>query len=285
MLQTSASPRRARSWYPSGVGQERIIVQRCFLPGLDATQAASALTFARHTHDQFGIGVIRAGAHRSASGRGPVEAIAGDVITVNPGEVHDGAPLGGPRKWRMLYLDPDLVMRAAAEAGLSDAGMVAIARPVIRDAAFATLVLRAHAFATDPRADGLARETALADLLATTLRRHVALRSRPALRASIARARQRIDDDPAASTTLAELAAEVDLSRFQLVHGFRRETGLPPHAYRVVQRVLRARGLIRAGLPLAEVAAALGFADQSHMNRAFVRVTGATPGAWAAASG
>ncbi|WP_375781517.1 AraC family ligand binding domain-containing protein [Roseococcus suduntuyensis] len=30
----------------------------------------------------------------SSSGRGPVEAGPGDVITVNPGEVHDGAPIG-----------------------------------------------------------------------------------------------------------------------------------------------------------------------------------------------
>ncbi len=263
--------------------QERIIIQRCFLPGLGATRAASALAFGRHTHDQFGIGVLNQGAQRSASGRGPVEAIAGEVITVNPGEVHDGAPLGGPRAWRMLYLDPTLVTRAATEAGMPGSESIAFAQPVIRDAALAALVLRTHALATDPAADGLARETALVELLDTVLRRHASHRSRAALPAAIARARRRIDDDPAADTTLADLAAEVGLSRFQLLHGFRRETGLPPHAYRIVQRVLRARGMIRARVPLAEIAAALGFADQSHMNRAFLRVTGATPGAWAAA--
>ena len=62
--------------------------------GIDLVEAQSARRFARHTHEQFGIGVIVGGAQTSASGRGQVEAGAGDVITVNPGEVHDGAPIG-----------------------------------------------------------------------------------------------------------------------------------------------------------------------------------------------
>lgn len=42
--------------------------------------------------------------------RSAVEAGLGDVISVNPGEVHDGAPIGdAPRTWRMLYLEPTVV--------------------------------------------------------------------------------------------------------------------------------------------------------------------------------
>ena len=55
------------------------------------------------------------GAHRSWSGVGHVEAQAGDAIMVNPGEMHDGIPVGGGvREWRMLYFDPSLVARMAA---------------------------------------------------------------------------------------------------------------------------------------------------------------------------
>ncbi|MEO0974766.1 MAG: AraC family ligand binding domain-containing protein, partial [Pseudomonadota bacterium] len=78
--------------------------------GIEAVCAHSARTFARHTHDEFGIGAVTRGAQRSASCVGAVEAKQGDVITVQPGEVHDGQPLGdAPRSWRMLYLDPALV--------------------------------------------------------------------------------------------------------------------------------------------------------------------------------
>ncbi|MGJ7519755.1 helix-turn-helix domain-containing protein [Variovorax sp. LT1P1] len=43
----------------------------------------------------------------------------------------------------------------------------------------------------------------------------------------------------------------------------------------------RARELLRASdLPLAEVATACGFADQSHFTRVFSRAEGAPPGHW-----
>ena len=52
-------------------------------------------TFPRHSHDQFGIGIMTSGAQRSWSVIGQVESEAGDVIMVNPGEMHDGMPVDG----------------------------------------------------------------------------------------------------------------------------------------------------------------------------------------------
>ena len=89
-------------------------MQRSALAGVQAVAAHSRHAFARHTHEQFGIGVIRQGAQVSHSGRGQVQAGPGHVITVNPGEVHDGAPIGDHgRAWQMLYLDPEVVADAA----------------------------------------------------------------------------------------------------------------------------------------------------------------------------
>ncbi|GAA0614670.1 hypothetical protein GCM10008943_32310 [Paenochrobactrum glaciei] len=46
--------------------------------------ADTSHAFGRHTHDQFGIGIIMRGAQKSMSGRGGVKAEARDLITVNP---------------------------------------------------------------------------------------------------------------------------------------------------------------------------------------------------------
>ena len=43
----------------------------------------------------------RSSAWGSWSGRGAVEAGAGQVITVNPAEAHDGSPVGEERAWFM----------------------------------------------------------------------------------------------------------------------------------------------------------------------------------------
>jgi hypothetical protein len=65
------------------------------VPGIEAMTLVSNHHFPRHSHEQFGIGVIAFGAQRSWSGVGSVSAVAGDVIMANPGEIHDGAPVDG----------------------------------------------------------------------------------------------------------------------------------------------------------------------------------------------
>ena len=84
---------------------------------------------------------------------------------------------------------------------------------------------------------------------------------------------------------MAELAGLSGVSRFQLLRGFARAVGVTPHAYVVQQRVRLARRLLVAGGRLAAVAVAAGFADQSHMTRAFVRQVGVTPGRYRACAG
>ena len=79
---------------------------------------------------------------------------------------------------------------------------------------------------------------------------------------------------------VADGAREAGLSRYQLVRQFAQATGLTPHAYLVQRRLHHARRLMRAGTPLAEVAAASGFADQSHLTRLFARSFGTTPHAY-----
>lgn len=254
---------------------------RCASPGVEAVAAVSGHRFARHTHDRFGIGVIHDGAQKSASARGMVEAWAGDVLTVNPGEVHDGMPIGDQgRAWRMLYFDPAIVGGIVRDItdGRQDHGE--LAAPVMHDPRIAA---RAAACfdAQTAGADSLQRDTMLVELIAAVAHPHAAAAARAP---AIDPARQRIDDDPAAAATLAELAGLCGLSRFQLIRGFMRATGLTPHAYMIQRRIDLARRLIADGTALADAAADSGFADQSHMTRIFTGKYGVSPGAYAAAT-
>ena len=270
----------------------RVQMPRCALAGVEATVAETVHAFPRHSHDRFGVGVIVRGGHRSASGRGVVEARANDAIMVNPGEVHDGSPLDERgRAWRMLYFEPALMCHAAAELAeeraTSGPRQIELTQPVAHDpvlkALFEQLFLVSVTQAN--AGDALAREAALLQMLGYLGRHHTTLTctSTRAPAGPITRAKARIDDDPAAALTLAELAAEAGMSRFQLLRGFAQAMGLPPHAYRMQRRVVLARRLIARGAALADAAAAAGFADQSHMTRAFVRLFGVTPASYAGA--
>ena len=100
------------------------------------------------------------------------------------------------------------------------------------------------------------------------------------LRPEIALARRIIQDRFAQTISLGALAAEVGLSKFHLLRLFREEVGTTPHAYQLHLRVSRAREMLDAHVPAAEVALVCGFADQAHFTRAFKRIVGYTPGAF-----
>jgi AraC family transcriptional regulator len=80
--------------------------------------------------------------------------------------------------------------------------------------------------------------------------------------------------------SLTDIAGAAHLSSFHLARLFKESLGVPPHQYLIQLRVDNARSLLSAGSgerSLAEVASAVGFADQSHLTRHFKRVTGLTP--------
>lgn len=261
----------------------RVTHYRRTIDGIEAISLDSDRAFPRHAHDEFGVGVIVSGAHRSWSGRGQVDALAGDTIMANPGEMHDGMPIGtdAGRRWRMLYLAPALVADVAAEEGL---GGIELVHPAVRDARLAAAVGQLHVRIVDGGNLPLARDEALVMLVAGLLARH-ANRALPAagVAPAIRIARERLDAAPAASVSLAELAGLSGVSRFQLLRGFARELGITPHAYLVQSRARLARALLANGRPIADAAAEAGFADQSHLTRAFVRQFGITPGRFAQA--
>lgn len=108
------------------------IMRPCALRDVQVVEARSCHKFARHTHDRYGIGLIVAGAHRSWSGRGMVEAGRGDLITCNPGEVHDGMSIGGARAWKMLYLAQPLVAAIVTDIREGAGADFEFADPVIK---------------------------------------------------------------------------------------------------------------------------------------------------------
>ncbi|MDD4885573.1 MAG: AraC family transcriptional regulator [Thiomonas sp.] len=252
----------------------------CGIRGVEAVVADSAIVFGRHTHELFGVGLMDRGGHKSASGRGTVEAWPGDVITVNPGEVHDGAPIGSTgRSWRMLYFEPSIIVEAAKDITEEMHLDGEFASPAVRDKQLALAVHRLFKVATGTAPSLLQLDEALLSAIGPLL--HPIPPRLSGIPAAILSARSMMDHDPAAAVSLTVLAHEAGLSRYQFLRAFARLTGLTPHAYLVQRRVHLARQLIRRGMKPAEAAVACGFADQSHMTRLFVRTFGLAPGAFA----
>lgn len=261
----------------------RAMPHKLHMRGIEAMTLVSNTHFPRHSHDQYGIGIIDVGAHRSWSAIGNVTASAGDVIMVNPGEIHDGEPLTGEvRHWRMIYFDPEVLTRQAEG---EFAGEFHIVRPVARDAVLATFVSRLFASLTAGHMDGLVIEERLLHIAMRALKCHSI--ARPILgspSASVARAVERLRAAIDEQVSLSELAALSGVSRFQLLRNFVRQMGITPHAYLLQHRLQVARKLLAAGQTPIQAAIEAGFADQSHLTRIFVRYLGITPARYRAAT-
>lgn len=84
--------------------------------------------------------------------------------------------------------------------------------------------------------------------------------------------------------TLTELAEVACLNPSHLSRSFKAAVGVGPQRYVLQRRVDRAKALLRgSSMPLAAIAAELGFTDQSHFTNTFRRETGVTPGRFRAA--
>jgi AraC family transcriptional regulator len=91
--------------------------------------------------------------------------------------------------------------------------------------------------------------------------------------------------DLLASATVAELsianiASACSLSNSYFIRAFRKSTGRTPHRWLAEYRSDKARAMLVGEAPLAEIAIACGFADQSHFTRSFTAYHGISPGRW-----
>ncbi|UFH49052.1 helix-turn-helix domain-containing protein [Pseudomonas sp. KNUC1026] len=236
-----------------------------------------------HWHDSYLVGVTEQGIQRFNCRRTLHDSTPGKTFIVEPGEIHDGdAPHAEGFTYRMLYLEPAWLQQHLAgqfehapPGALPGFGDTLQHDPELaRAATFAFSALHQNELR-------IVRQMAVDGLL-ERLTRHLQWRQRnerdPRLPAVALRAREVIHAHAFTDLSLEALAQACGVDRYRLTRAFKAAFGLPPHAYLVQLRLALARQRLAAGAEPAELAAQLGFADQSHLGRWFVRAYGMSPG-------
>jgi AraC family transcriptional regulator len=78
--------------------------------------------------------------------------------------------------------------------------------------------------------------------------------------------------------TLSDIAAIAGVSSAHFCRVFHKSTGVSSHGYIVRRRVELAKGLLAdSKMPIAEIALAAGFGNQSHLTKHFRCMVGTTP--------
>jgi AraC-like DNA-binding protein len=235
-----------------------------------------------HFHESYLIGFTEQGIQQFHCRRELHSSTPGQVFLLEPGEIHDGhAPAQGGFTYSMLYLDPQWIereLRALFEDAPNQC-QPAFAKTLASEPALVAVI--ADAFQALQGGElRIVRQAAL-DALLGTLARHLSWRPRdvsdPRLPMVALRARDYLHAHADQDLGLDDLAAVTGVDRFRLSRAFKAAFGLAPHAYLVQLRLAKARQLLAAGQPPAQVAMTLGFADQSHLGRWFRRAYGLTP--------
>ncbi|WP_437099720.1 helix-turn-helix transcriptional regulator [Streptomyces sp. enrichment culture] len=132
--------------------------------------------------------------------------------------------------------------------------------------------------------DELDLESSLIHLLTVLLARHADAPGAvsPTLRPrALRQVREMLHSQLSSNIKLDDLAALAGCSKRHLIRSFRQAYGVPPHHYRTLLRLARAKSLLAAGRSVAETAAELGYCDQSQLNRHFRREVGMSAGGYA----
>lgn len=237
-----------------------------------------------HTHAEYSIGIVDDGHATFLHDQGPHALRVGSVVLIEPDVVHACNPADA-RCWsyRMLFIDASWLHQAMAQRW-------ALARPPERlsfsarassDPAVRATVDRLCQpvlSAADARAQAMALADALADLAQPTEG------ARPPVRwPDLAPALHAMATQPDARLTVATLAEACSMSTSHFIRRFKAALQLTPGQYLQDLRLKGARQLLAQGVALAEVAQAMGFSDQAHLQRAFKARHAMTPGRYASA--
>ena len=235
--------------------------------GIDFTEP-----FPKHVHARLVIGAIERGNFRMIVGQNTYDSPAGTVIAINAFRVHAEEWHNG--SFRALYFSPGNLR--AAGLTTPDGQEPWFDDPVLRNPALAERVREVN----EAVVDGL--PASVIEAMASRLLRDVGAYPQGGapepVPTPVAAARDRIHANLSAPPTMFDLGEAVQRSPYHLIRLFKREIGLPPHAYFDQVRIAHAKEKLKQGQKLSLTAYELGFCDQSHFTRAFKRSSRVTPG-------
>ncbi len=238
-----------------------------------------------HWHDSYLVGFTEQGVQQFRCQRQRYISTPGRVFLLEPGDIHDGdAPAPEGFTYQTLYLDPkwlDRELHALFEQTPSQC-QLSFAATQADDLRLANATAVAFRSLHDQEMR-IVRQTAL-DHLLTQLTSHLRWRTQnspdPRLPLVAQTARDFLHSHMTQDIGLDDLAQVAGVDRFRLSRAFKAAFGLAPHAYLIQLRLARARRLLAGGQLPIDVAATLGFADQSHLGRWFQRAYRMTPAAY-----
>ncbi len=254
------------------------------LHNLDLMSASfTTHAFPRHYHETYVIEVIEEGRDDFYCGGQTHTANTGDIVFINPYEVHTGrCGDSKPLRYRSFYPSPRLLSTVCGEIKQAIENWPHFPRTVVRNPELAACLVDVHRKVEEHNGESSDVDSLLFNALSDCVSAHAHSNPpaprRAAERKALHRARSYIITHFDEQISLRDLTKVSGLSTYYLLRSFRAAFGITPYEFLINLRVEHAKQLLAQGQAIAQVAYDTGFYDQSHLNKHFKRLSGFTSG-------
>lgn len=231
--------------------------------------------FPAHAHEGFVFGVVQRGVQLVTCRSVKYLAPADSLILLNPEEIHAAQSADGrSMKYQTLHVPSSMVEEIGGKN-------FRFSKPVAHTPELAHRLVQSFADLDATACTDFWHERLSGILVATTqmLGEKPVERDHRAMDTRLQRVLEYIHEHIASPLDLGLLAEQAEMSLFYFIRCFKQALGVTPHAYIQARRTALAKRML-GDQSAADVAAQMGFVDQSHLTRWLKACYGTTPGAY-----
>ncbi|WP_368484435.1 MULTISPECIES: AraC family transcriptional regulator [Vibrio] len=241
------------------------------------TTCHSTQSYKAHSHSELSIGIIESGETRLSLPDGNVVLKKDDIILIEPNIVHACNPVAnGPRSYHMLYIDNGWCCETLSKIYGYEVTQYHCEQKLHSvmegDTDLSGLMFKL----LDQPSQSVVTEVE-SRLLNLVSRHCVPQRHNEVESELVAQLRDRLLQDIASAPSLDVVSQELGRPKETLIRLFKKQLGITPKAFLNNSRIERAKILLKSGMNIVDVAAEVGYSDQSQLHRTFVNYTASTP--------
>ncbi len=204
----------------------------------------------------------------------------GDIVTINPGQIHTGRPINNlTATYKNISISKSLLDDLTNDLLLNNE--IEFKNVICGNPKNVTLYLNLfRTFFTDSNPN--LKEEALLDFLYNIIKHNAnnIINNKDIENIDDKRIKLLLDfmkTDLAGKKSLENYSELIGISKFHLLRSFKKYTGLTPHNFRTIYKLEKARNDLLNGVTICDVAQNTGFTDQSHFSKKFKDYYGITP--------